>query len=94
MYHMHVYYTAKDKETLCRFFEVVKKEGIMEKTREEEGNIKYEYYFSADRENEILIVEKWKSKEAQQYHDSLDHISRLMEIKSEYGILTQAEEVQ
>mgnify|MGYP003375351318 CR=1 FL=1 len=65
MYHMHVYYTARDKETLYRFFEAVKREKIMEKTREEDGNLKYEYYFSAERENEILIVEEWKSKESQ-----------------------------
>ena len=26
MYHMHVYYTARDKETLYRFFEAVKRE--------------------------------------------------------------------
>ncbi len=93
MYHMHVYYTARDKETLCRFFEAVKREKIMEKTREEDGNLKYEYYFSAERENEILIVEEWKSKESQQHHDGLNHILKLMEIKAEYGILTQAEEI-
>ena len=93
MYHMHVYYTARDKETLCRFFEAVKKEGIIEKTREEDGNLRYEYYFSAERENEILIVEAWKSKEAQQRHDGLNHILRLMEIKEEYGISTLAEEI-
>ncbi len=40
MFHLHVFYTAKDQETLNRFYDEVKKAGIIEATHEEEGNIR------------------------------------------------------
>lgn len=93
MFNLHVFYTAKDHETLCRFYEEVKAAGIIETTHEEAGNLRYEYYFSAARNNEILIVEQWKDRASQEYHDTLPHLARLGQIKEKYGIKTVIEEV-
>lgn len=93
MFNMHVNYIAKDKETLSSFYDEVLRAGIADATRAEEGCLLYEYYFSAERENEILLLEKWKDKESQSYHYGLPHIVRLGEIKEKYGIETSAEEV-
>lgn len=93
MFHMHVYYTAENAEILTAFFEEVKKAGIIEKTRREEGNKLYEYYFSAERDNEILIVEEWIDEKSQQHHDGLPHIEQLMKIKEKYGIETRVEAI-
>lgn len=93
MFNLHVFYTARDKETLCRFYDEVKAAGIIETTHEEAGNLRYEYYFSADRDNEILIVEQWKDRASQEYHDTLPHLVKLGEIKEKYGIETVIEEI-
>lgn len=93
MFDMHVYYAACDGDTARRFYEEVKAAGIIDATRSEEGNLLYEYYFSSERENEILLLEKWKDKESQRYHDGLPHIAKLGEIKKKYGIETSAEEI-
>lgn len=53
----------------------------------------YEYYFSADRENEILLLEKWESKEHQQKHACKPHLSQLGKIKEKYGIISSVEEI-
>lgn len=50
MFNLHVFYTAKDKATLNQFYDEVLKAGIIKATHEEEGNIRYEYYFSAERD--------------------------------------------
>lgn len=92
MFGIRVYYTAKDRETLRDFYEEVVKAGIAESSRAEEGCLLYEYYFSADRENEMLLLEMWKDKQAQVVHSGLSHIARLGEIKASYGIETAAEE--
>lgn len=94
MFHLHVFYTAKDQETLNQFYDEVKKAGIIEATHEEEGNIRYEYYFSAERNNEILIVEQWQDRASQEYHDTLPHLVKLGEIKAKYEIETVIEEVR
>ena len=79
--------------THLKFYDEVLAAGIIAATRAEEGNFRYEYYFSAEKENEILLIEMWKDKAAQQYHDSLPHLETLAKIKEKYGIETSFEEV-
>lgn len=93
MYNLYVRYMAADDESRQAFYREVEAAGIIEATRNEEGNIGYDYYFSAERENEILLMEQWKDKAAQEYHDELPHIAALMEIKKKYKIETTFEEV-
>lgn len=64
MLNLLVLYKAENGEMLRRFYEEVKAAGIIEKSREEAGNLRYDYFFSADKENEILLVEKWESQES------------------------------
>ena len=66
------------------FYDKVKAEKIPEKSRAEEGNIKYEYFMSADDENEILLIEHWKDADAFDFHTRQAHFKRLQEIKADY----------
>ena len=91
MLNLFVLYKAENGEMLRRFYEEVKAAGIIEKSREEAGNLRYDYFFSADKENEILLVEKWESPEAQQEHSKLSHFAELGKIKEKYNIQTKAE---
>ncbi|MGN0658569.1 MAG: putative quinol monooxygenase [Emergencia sp.] len=78
---------------MLNFYTEVKDAGIIEVSQAEEGNLRYDYFFSAERDNEILILEKWKDRASQVYHDGLPHILRLMELKGKYGIETEIEEL-
>ena len=91
MLNILVLYKAENGETLRKFYEEVKNAGIIEKSREEAGNLRYDYFFSADRENEILLVEKWESPEAQKEHSTFLHFAELGQIKAKYKIQTEAE---
>ena len=66
------------------FFDSVRKEGIDESSRAEEGNIRYEYYFPAEGGDELLLMEKWKDTEAFASHGQQPHFKRLGELKAEY----------
>lgn len=92
MYNLFVTYVAKDKASIQSFYEAVKEEGIIAASQKEEGNIRFDYYFSAERENELLLLENWKDREAQVYHDNLPHMDNLDAIKAKYGIETSIEE--
>ena len=91
MYNILVFYKAENGEMLRRFYKEVKAAGIIEKSREEAGNLRYDYFFSADKENEILLVEKWESQEAQKEHSGLSHFAELGKIKEKYKIQTEFE---
>ena len=88
-----VTYKAKDVETRQAFYDEVAAAGIPEASRAEEGNICYDYFFSMDRENEILLVEKWQDKEAQKLHSTLPHFKKVGELKEKYGIESIFEEL-
>ena len=93
MYYLHVTYTAENREIACRFYDEVKRAGIIETTRNEPGNLRYEYFFSAERENEILLLEQWEDKASQIRHGKQPHFAELAEIKEKYEIKSFLEEL-
>ena len=65
MYILNVYYHTKNGERE-NFLSAIKNEKIDLECRRESGNIMYDYYLSDKDPNELLLVEKWESKGAQQ----------------------------
>ena len=51
----------------------------------------YDYYLSDKDPNELLLVEKWESKGAQQMHCETPHAKRLQEIKALFVNSTELE---
>jgi len=66
------------------FVERVRTEGILEAVRAEDGCLRYDYYYSEENPNEILLIEAWESKTHQQVHIEQPHMARLREFKNDY----------
>lgn len=67
------------------FYEAVMKSEVPEKSRAEEGNVKYDYYFSLDDPDEVFLLEYWKDSEAFEFHKTQDHFKNgLAAIKEEF----------
>ena len=66
------------------FMEAIITEGIDVACRAEAGNLKYEYYYSAEDDDEILLIEKWTDAGALAAHGKQEHYLRLGELKQEY----------
>ena len=66
------------------FVEAVKAEGILSAIRNENGCLRYDYYFSESDENELLLIEAWETKQHQQIHIEQPHMARLREMKDGY----------
>ena len=58
-------------------------EGILTLIRQEDGCLAYDYYFSAQDENELLLIERWQSAEHQRVHMQQPHMARLKSIKEQ-----------
>ena len=80
---LYVAYTAKPgcRETFVR---QIVMEGIADTIRREEGCIRYDYYFSAQQEDKILLVEQWQTQAHQRIHLQQPHMARLRAIKEQY----------
>ena len=70
------------------YIETLKKEGIVDSVRKEDGCIRYDYYFSEKDPDEILLIEAWESKKHQEIHIEQPHMARLRELKPDYVIST------
>jgi quinol monooxygenase YgiN len=80
---LNVTYKCKP-EMREEFLEAIMSEGIDDACRSEEGNIKYDYYFHTDNNDELLLVEKWKDADALEKHSKQPHFARLGELKKDY----------
>ena len=76
------------------FIERVKKEGIVDAVRAEDGCYMYDYYFSEKDPNELLLIEKWETKRHQEIHIAQPHMAKLREFKGEYIISTKLGEFE
>lgn len=83
MYNIYVVFNCKEGKREA-FVERVKEEGILSAVRNEDGCIKYDYYFSEGNDKELLLVEAWESKRHQEIHITQPHMAKLREIKDDY----------
>ncbi len=88
-----VRYTAKPGQREA-FVRAVVTQGILTKIRNEEGCLAYDYYFSAQEEDVVLLVEKWASHEHQVRHMRQPHMDELMNLKEQYVAETVVRKVE
>lgn len=90
---LHVTYTAKPG---CResFVRKIVTQGILTAIRNEEGCLAYDYYFSAQDENVVLLIERWASEAHLRVHLTQPHMAALRKIKEEFIETTRLAKVQ
>lgn len=66
------------------FVERVRQEGILDAIRAEDGFHRYDYFFSEEDPNLLLLIEAWESYEAQQTHIAQPHMAALRALKGDY----------
>lgn len=66
------------------FVERVRKEGVLEAVRKEDGCHRYDYFFSEEDPNLLLLMEAWKSAEHQKVHIAQPHMDLLRTFKADY----------
>ena len=68
------------------YFAALQEAKIGELSRADEGNIKYDYYYSTADPDEILLVEKWENEELLKKHLAQPHLVKSGELKKQYGV--------
>ena len=66
------------------FVERMKSEGVLQAVREEDGCIRYDYYYADENPNELLLIEAWESAKHQQVHIGQPHMDKLRALKDDY----------
>ena len=64
------------------FYAALCKLGTRTTSASEAGNRRYDYYFSAEFPDDLLLVETWESPELQQLHCQTETFAKLQELKA------------
>ncbi|WP_062049382.1 putative quinol monooxygenase [Bacillus sp. JCM 19034] len=83
MYIIHAYITIKP-EYRERFLHDV--QPLIEQSQAEEGNVSYELYEQSSTQNQFIMVEKWESKEAIDFHFQTQHFIEFGELSKDYMV--------
>lgn len=80
-----VTYVSKD---CLKFIQEIIDDGILKMINEEDGCLCYEYYFSVEDKDKVLLLERWQNQQClDKHHDSIA-MNRLKDIKKKYDIET------
>ena len=60
---INIYYKGKNGNAL-KFANEMINSGLVNKIRNEKGNLKYEYFIPLNDQETILLIDKWESQEA------------------------------
>ncbi len=76
------YHIIKGKRD--EFYNKVKKQGIIQLSKEEPGNYKYDYYMPKDSDDDISLMEIWTNEHTQKMHGLTEQYQKLTILKQEY----------
>ncbi len=87
---LHVYYTGTP-EAVRAFAEDIRREGLREAVRAEDGCLQYDYFLSCQQEDTLLLIEHWRDAPALERHAAQPHIARIKHLKASRGLETRVE---
>lgn len=74
-----------------KFAEEMISSGIVEQIRKEQGNLRYEYFFSLSEDDSVLLVDSWTNQEALDKHHELPLMNQIKELREKYDLHMEVE---
>ena len=90
---INIRYYGKD-DNARRFAEEMTATGIVDEIRREEGNLRYEYYYPADSDDHVLLIDSWQDQAALDRHHALPVMQKIMELRDKYDLHMIVEKYQ
>ena len=66
--------------------------GIVNQVRNEKGNMKYEYFFPMNDPETVLLIDRWESKEALDYHHKSPMMGEIAQLREKYNLKMRVEQ--
>jgi quinol monooxygenase YgiN len=87
---MNLYYTGVDGSAR-KFVEEMESSGTADAIRAEEGNLRYDYFFSASDPETVLLIDSWTSQEAIDAHHATPMMQTIAALREKYDLHMSAE---
>ena len=82
---VNIYYTGENGSAR-KFAEEMKKSGLIERIRAEEGNLRYEYFLPMDDPETVLLIDAWESEEALDFHHKSPMMKEIAALREKYHL--------
>ena len=73
------------------FVKEMQESGLVKQIREEPGNERYEYFYSVEDPETVLLIDQWKDQHAIDVHNALPLMQTIAELRDKYGLHMQVE---
>ena len=87
---VHIYYTGENGSAKA-FVKEMLTSGLVDEIRKEKGNRSYEYFFSVEDEETILLVDSWDNQEAIDLHHASSIMDKITELRIKYHLRMKVE---
>lgn len=87
---VHIYYTGENGSAKA-FVKEMLTSGLVDEIKKEKGNRRYEYFFSVEDEETVLLVDSWDNQEAINLHHSSSIMDQIMELRIKYHLHMKVE---
>ena len=87
---VNIYYTGTNGNAK-KFAEEMEQSGTADKIRNEEGNLRYEYFFPANDAETVLLIDAWKNQAAIDIHHASPMMKKIAALRDKYDLHMKVE---
>ena len=87
---INIYYTGNNGNAR-KFAEEMEASGLVEAIRNEDGNLRYEYFYPKNDGETILLIDIWKNQKALDLHHKTPMMEKIAELRNKYDLHMKVE---
>jgi len=87
---INIYYTGKNGNAR-KFAQEMIARGIVKDIREEQGNLRYEYFFPMEDEETVLLIDSWENQKALDIHHTSPMMQKIIKLREKYDLHMKVE---
>ncbi len=87
---VNIYYKGENGSAR-KFAEEMISSGTVEAIRNENGNIRYDYYYPIDDTETVLLIDSWENQEAIDVHHKTPMMDTIFKLREKYNLHMKVE---
>lgn len=87
---VNIYYSGVNGNAK-KFAEEMVSNGIVSDIRAEDGNIRYEYFYSMNDNETVLLIDSWKDQRSIDIHHASPMMAKIIELREKYDLHMKVE---
>lgn len=87
---VNIYYTGENGNAR-KFVEEMISSGTVSLIKQEEGNIKYDYFYPVEEKETVLLIDSWENQKAIDKHHNSPMMQKIFELREKYNLHMKVE---